>query len=121
MFVWLVGFLFLGVFLLCFLGPHLWHMEVPRLGIESELQLPAHTMATAMWDPSHICTLHHSSQKCQILNPLSGARDRTHILMDTSWICFCCTTMGTQQIVFFSQRIIKGILEIYCSSVCLEH
>ena len=23
-----------------FLGPHLWHMEVPRLGVELELQLP---------------------------------------------------------------------------------
>ena len=28
--------------------------------------------------------LHHSSQQCQILNLLSEARDRTHILMDTS-------------------------------------
>ena len=33
-----------------FLGPHLWHMEVPRLGIELELQLPAY--ATAMPDLS---------------------------------------------------------------------
>ena len=24
-----------------FLGPHPWHIEVPRLGVESELQLPA--------------------------------------------------------------------------------
>ena len=30
-------------FLLCFLGPHPKHMEVPRLGTESELQLPAYT------------------------------------------------------------------------------
>ena len=35
--------------LLCFLGPHLWHMEVPRLGTEMELQLPAYATATAMW------------------------------------------------------------------------
>ena len=27
--------------LYCFLGPHLWHMEVPRLGVKLELQLPA--------------------------------------------------------------------------------
>ena len=29
-------------------------MKIPRLGIESELQLPAYTTATAMPDPSHI-------------------------------------------------------------------
>ena len=40
------------------LGLHLRHMEVPRLGIQLELQLPA----TAMWDLSHICNLHHSSR-----------------------------------------------------------
>ena len=28
--------------------------------------------------------LHHSSQQHRILNPLSEARDLTHILMDTS-------------------------------------
>ena len=30
------------------------------------------------------CDPHPSSQQCQILNPLIEARDRTHILMDTS-------------------------------------
>ena len=29
------------------LGPHPRHMEVPRLGVESELQLPAYATATA--------------------------------------------------------------------------
>ena len=42
-------------------------MDVPRLGLERELQLPTYTTATAML----------------ILNPLSEARDRTRILMDT--------------------------------------
>ena len=46
-------------------------MEVPRLGVESELQLLAYTTATAMPDP----------------NPLSEARDRTLILMDPSRVC----------------------------------
>ena len=43
-----------------FLWLHLWHMEVPRLGVKSELQLPAYTTATAMATPelSHICDLH---------------------------------------------------------------
>ena len=45
------GFLFVCffvVFCFCFLGPHLRHIEVPRLGIESvELQLLDYTTATA--------------------------------------------------------------------------
>ena len=58
-----------------FLGLHSWHMEVPQLGVESELQLLAYATASAPWDPSHIFDLHHSSWQCQILNPLSEARD----------------------------------------------
>ena len=38
--------------------------------------------------------LHHSSVQHQILNPLSEARDRARILMDTSRICFLCATRG---------------------------
>ena len=34
-----------------FLGPHLWHMEVPKLGIKSEPQLPAYVTAVATPDP----------------------------------------------------------------------
>ena len=60
---------------LVFLGPHPWHIEVPRLGIESELQLPAYATTTATWDLSHVCNLHHSSEQCQVLNPLRKARD----------------------------------------------
>ena len=61
-------------------------MEIPRLGDESELQLLAYTIATAMKDPSpsHVYDLHHSLRQRQILNPLSKARDRTFILMDAS-------------------------------------
>ena len=58
-----------------FLELHLWHMEVPGLGTESELQLMAYSTATATRDPSHVCSLHQSSWQCQILNPLSEARD----------------------------------------------
>ena len=32
-------------------------MEVPRLGVESELQLPAYATATATQNPSHVCDL----------------------------------------------------------------
>ena len=54
-------------------------MEVPRLGVESELQLPAYATATATRDLSYICNLHHSSQQRWILNPLSEARDQTWV------------------------------------------
>ena len=37
-------------------------MEVPRLGVKSELQLPAFTTATATPDSSYTCDLYHSSQ-----------------------------------------------------------
>ena len=50
-------------------------MEVPRLGVQSELQPLAYTRATAMRDPNHVCDLHHSSQQCGILNLLSKARE----------------------------------------------
>ena len=39
--------------------------------------------------------LHHSSQQCWILSPLSKAGDRTCVLMDTSWVRYCLATMGT--------------------------
>ena len=45
--------------------------------------------------------LYHSSQQHQIPSPLSEARDQTCILMDTSWICFRCTTTGTPTPSFF--------------------
>ena len=82
-------------FFVCFLGPHSQHMEVPRLRVESELQLPAYVPATAMPDLSHVCDLHHSSQWWRILNLLSMARDRTCNLRVPSRIRFCCATVGT--------------------------
>ena len=54
-----------------FLGPHLKHMEILRLGIKLELQLLAYTIATAMRDSSHVCDI------C-----LSNARTLTHWAMN---------------------------------------
>ena len=64
-------------------------MEVPRLGVKLELQLPACSTATAMPDLSHVYNLQHSSRQRRILDPLSEARDRTGVLMDTSQVPFC--------------------------------
>ena len=61
-------------------------MEVPGLGVQSELELPAYTTATVTQDSSHVSDLYHSSQQHQILNPLSGAREPTCLLMDISHV-----------------------------------
>ena len=83
------------LFYFCCLGPHPRHMEVPRLGVKWELQPLAYTTATALWDPNHVFDLQHSSWQCWILNPLSKARDWTHIIMVTSRIHFRCTMTRT--------------------------
>ena len=64
------------------LGPCLWYMEVPRLGVEPELL--ACVTAKATPDPSRVFNLHRSTQQHQIFNPPRETKDWTHILMDTS-------------------------------------
>ena len=88
---------FAPLFCFFFLGPHLQHMEVPRLGVESELPLLATATATATATPdlSHVCDLPHSPRQCQILNPLRKAEDGTHILVVRSCVRFHCATPGT--------------------------
>ena len=98
------GFWFL---LLVFLGLHLQQIEVPRLGVESELQLPAYITATATWDPSCVCNLHHSSWQCWILDPRSEAKDWTRIHVDPSRVCFCCASLGTPRGFFTCLICIK--------------
>ena len=58
-FLFTMTFYFIYFFVL--LGPQPWHMEVPRLGVELELQLPAYARATGTPDSSRVCDLHHSS------------------------------------------------------------
>ena len=87
-------------FLFCFLWPHLWHMEVPRLGVESDLQLQANATATAI-DLSRIYDLHHNSWQCYLFNPLNEARKLTCILMDTRWVHYCSTTTVIPVMIVF--------------------
>ena len=73
-----------------FLGPHLWHMEVPRLGVDSKLQRLCHNHSKLGSKP-------HLRPKPQFMvtpdpYPLSEARDWTRNLMVTSWIRFHCAT-----------------------------
>ena len=74
-------------------------MEVPRLRVEWELQLPAYTTATATEDPSCICDLHPSSWQRRILNPLS----ETGIEPTTSWflVTFISAASRRERLVLF--------------------
>ena len=81
------GFIYLFIYLV-FLGSYPWHMDVPRLGVELELQLPA----TATLDLSRICSLCHSLWQHRLLNPPSGARDQM-----SSWIPVGLVTPEPQQ------------------------
>ena len=68
-----------------------------------------------MPDPSYIWDLHHSSQKCWILNPLIETRDWTHILMSTSQVHYHWATTGTPSLLF----LIKDNRAIYSPNYIL--
>ena len=72
---------FVFVFVFVFFGPHPWHMEAPRLWVQSQLQPLAYTTVTATLDLSHVCDLYHSSQQHWIPNSVSEARDQTRVFM----------------------------------------
>ena len=94
-----------------FLGLHLGHTEVPRLGVESELQLLAYATATATQDLSHICDLCCSLWQCWILSLPSEARDQTCILMDTSWVLNPLSHSGNSLHFFASCQLISSLLK----------
>ena len=70
----------LACFFVCFvfLGQHLQHMDVPRLG----------SNRSCSYQPTP------EPWQCQILNPLSKARDQTGNLRVSSRICFHHATKG---------------------------
>ena len=58
--------IFKKFFNFCFLGPHPWNMEVHRLGVQWELELPTYTVATAargIWASSATYTTAHSNAR----------------------------------------------------------
>ena len=83
-------------------------MELPRLGVKSELQLQATATATATPDSSRVCNLHRSSQQCRILNPLSEARDRTCIPMDTSRVHNLLSHNGKSWLSTFKLQLVNS-------------
>ena len=79
-------------------------MEIPRLGIKSELQLPAYATATAMPDLS--CVFDYSTAH-------SNARSLTHgaepgIQPASSWILIVFVTAEPQQELLMPPFLIAG-------------
>ena len=77
-----------------------------------ELQLLAYVTATATGDLICFCDLYH-----WILNPLSEARDQTHIFMDTSLVHYYWATAGTPAFLFLSREKQPNA----SSSILLKH
>ena len=85
----------------CFLGLHLQCMYGSSQARCQIRQMLAYTTATATQDLSRLCDLHYNSRQRWIPNPLTVARDWSCILVDTSHICFCCTTTVTPRPICF--------------------
>ena len=92
--VWfLSGWVNLGnPFLIVFLRPHLLHMKVPRLGVESELQLQAYTTATAAPNPALSATYTTAHNHARSLTH----RVRPGIEPASSWILVRLVTAEPQ-------------------------
>ena len=73
------------------LGLNLQDMEVSRLGVNSELQLPAYAAATAKLDLT--VSLTYTTAPGNARSPTAEWGQGLN-LMDISWIRFCYTTMG---------------------------
>ena len=92
------GFLFvcfLGLFL-SFLGPHLRHMEILRLGSNQShnCQPTPQSQQGGIWAVSASHTIAHGNAG-SILNPLNEARDQTLVFMDTSRVHYRWAMTGT--------------------------
>ena len=68
----------IGIFIFLFLWSYLCHMEVPGLGVQSELWLPSYTIATEMPDPSCMWNLHYSLRQRWSWGQGSNLHPHTH-------------------------------------------
>ena len=98
-----------------FLGPHPRHREVPGLGVKSELQPLAYTIAAATPDLSLIYDLHHSSGNTRFLTHWA----RSGIQPLSSWILVGFTTTESQWefLVTTFLSADQDIPRIMCASV----
>ena len=70
---------FFFFYFLCFLGPNLWNMEVPRLGVRSNCWPTPQPLQHGIWAAT-------ACSNARSFNSLSEARDQTCVLVDTSWV-----------------------------------
>ena len=96
-----------------FLGPHLRQMEVPRLGVESELQLLAYITATATPDLSFIWDLHCSLQQHQSLTH----RARPGIEPVSSWtLCWILNLLShSENSHGFLRKVVSYLYNLHTS------
>ena len=109
-------------FFFVFLCSHLQHMEVPRLGVRSELQLPAYVTTIATCDLSCVATYTTAHLNSQILNLLSGAME---IEPASSWILveFVTSELGGElpRIILFSFIFFFHMYAFFCSHIIMLH
>ena len=79
-----------------------------------------HSYSNARWGNCIWDTL-HSSEQCQICNPLSKARDQTHVLMDNSQVRYCWATSGTpNEHIFYNSKCNRKNIALRTLSVYLS-
>ena len=109
------------------LGPHMQHLEVPRLWVEQELHLLAYTKPQQhrILATSVTYTAVHSN--AGLFVPLSKAKDESCVLMDTSQVRYHSAMVGTPTCTFCLHTpafLFPGLpqsLSSSCSSFSLLH
>ena len=101
------------VFCLFLAGPHPWHIDVPRLGTEAELQLLAYAAATAwrMWAESATYTTAHGnigSSTHWVRPGIEPASEWIVARFVNQW-----AMMGTPKIRFFFDYWIVWIIYVF--------
>ena len=112
-----VGFCLFAFYFLVFLGPHLWLTEVPRLGVQSDLQLPTCATATDLrHSHSHAGSLTHcvrpriETTSSQMLVGLVIAEPRRALH-------FCVLPVSLIRVVFSSCVVVWFYPRVYTSHV----
>ena len=115
-------YIFFSLFFFFFKWPHLQHMEVPRLGVKLELQLPAYTTATAAGDLSPVCDYTPAHSHARSLTHWAGPRIKP-TFMDNSQVCLCWAIVDN----FFRSRFtanLRGRLRdfhyVSCPHTCID-